>query len=233
MFDNLDSNRLTRNLVRFFRWGMIVVVLAILGYFIPRWGLPYTSDSQVWGELGDFFGGILNPVFGFLAFLGLLYAVALQSAQLRDTHAQIELLVEQFKLADLEKAVRLHSEMIDASLTRKIVITQNHTPELRLVVLQAARIKRGDAKPSARWGHDTLAAYPSPAQELGEAIASRLGRVAVILSTYDEIFRPHSPQEPPTWYTDAWRSKFVDVSDDLWAIGELELSVRREFDSRT
>ena len=45
---------------------------------------PHASTSQdVWGQFGDFFGGMLNPLFAMLAFLALLWSISLQAHEFR------------------------------------------------------------------------------------------------------------------------------------------------------
>jgi hypothetical protein len=47
-----------------------------------------SNDRQDWGTFGDFFGGILNPFFSYLAFLGVLFTVILQARQLDEMRNQ-------------------------------------------------------------------------------------------------------------------------------------------------
>jgi hypothetical protein len=42
------------------------------------------------GEWGDFFGGVLNPVFTFLTFMGLLVTIVLQQTELREARAEMK-----------------------------------------------------------------------------------------------------------------------------------------------
>ncbi len=45
------------------------------------------ADQETWGQFGDFVGGVLNPLFGFLAFLLLLATLFLQNRELQlSTH---------------------------------------------------------------------------------------------------------------------------------------------------
>lgn len=52
------------------------------------------------GQFGDFVGGVLNPIFSFLAFCGLLYTVNLQRAELKE--ARNERLVSKI-LSDIDR----------------------------------------------------------------------------------------------------------------------------------
>lgn len=60
----------------------VVLLLPIVSY-ISMYGHHLSGSQELWAQFGDFFGGILNPVYAFLAFLALLYTISLQSAELR------------------------------------------------------------------------------------------------------------------------------------------------------
>jgi hypothetical protein len=71
------------------RWliavGGAAVLLAIGAAALYRYAFtgPFATDTGTWGEFGDYFGGVLNPLFGLGGFLALLYTVHLQSNELR------------------------------------------------------------------------------------------------------------------------------------------------------
>lgn len=58
---------------------MTVVVLVYLDMF----GINRTADQALWGAFGDYFGGILNPIFALFAFLGVLWSLDLQMKQVK------------------------------------------------------------------------------------------------------------------------------------------------------
>lgn len=59
--------------------GVAAVALLVvpLVYFWNFSGI-LSSSQDVWGQFGDYFGGILNPVLSFCAFIALLYTIHLQ-----------------------------------------------------------------------------------------------------------------------------------------------------------
>ena len=91
--------------------GFIVtgVVLAICFYWINV-GHSLTTSSEHWGQLGDFFGGILNPFLGFFTIV-LLLATLRQSrealAQGRDA-----LLTNKEELVETRREVRASAEAL-------------------------------------------------------------------------------------------------------------------------
>lgn len=68
------------------RWllvGIGLIALAALAATITPYVVVFsggvTSDQEKWGQFGDYIGGSLNPVFGFLSFALLLLTLRLQS----------------------------------------------------------------------------------------------------------------------------------------------------------
>lgn len=68
----------------------VVVVAGSYAFVFRAVGLP-PSDFDKWGQLGDFFGGTLNPIFGFLSVLALLVALVLQSKELAMSREELRL----------------------------------------------------------------------------------------------------------------------------------------------
>jgi hypothetical protein len=59
--------------------GLITVIVAS---YLVRFGLTPSHNQAVWGAFGDYFGGILNPIFAVLAFFGVLWSIGLQTKQM-------------------------------------------------------------------------------------------------------------------------------------------------------
>lgn len=60
-----------------------VSVIAGGAYVLNFYGHSVAEGTDAWGQFGDYFGGILNPVFGFLSVMALLVALVLQNRELR------------------------------------------------------------------------------------------------------------------------------------------------------
>ncbi len=58
---------------------MTVVIVVYLDMF----GINRANDQAIWGAFGDYFGGILNPIFALFAFLGVLWSLDLQMKQVK------------------------------------------------------------------------------------------------------------------------------------------------------
>lgn len=68
--------------------GIIVILCALIGVWVGQ-------GHAVAGTLGDFFGGMLNPILSFMAFSGVLYSIYLQRTDLRAN--QLEAQRQQFE----------------------------------------------------------------------------------------------------------------------------------------
>ncbi len=66
--------------IQFFAPGLILFVTLVLSillslfYYYVGSNKPFSHDSEPWGQFGDFFGGILNPIIS-LGNMYLLYKV--------------------------------------------------------------------------------------------------------------------------------------------------------------
>ncbi len=83
--DNIEILR-TVEIVGLIAIGSILIISII--YFLNFHG-TLSSNQTVWGEFGDYFGGILNPILSFFALIALLLTIVLQSNDLSLTREQL------------------------------------------------------------------------------------------------------------------------------------------------
>ena len=55
-----------------------LLILAVALPYILQFGIQRSADQALWGQFGDYFAGLLNPLFSLLAFLALMYSLVLQ-----------------------------------------------------------------------------------------------------------------------------------------------------------
>lgn len=116
------NEKLRRNRVRLRNifFGLILVILISLlfifiVFYISAFSgelLPKKRDEL--GQLGDYFGGLLNPIFGFASFLALLATIFHQSKELKLSRNELELTRKELEnsaiaLSAQNKAIELQS----------------------------------------------------------------------------------------------------------------------------
>ena len=119
-----DSKKLT-NFVIFTVGLTTAIAVGLFTFYIVTFKGGLSHNQSNWGVFGDFFGGVLNPVFGFFTLIVVLLTFTLQNRQLemnktelettrqelRNTKEiaalQVEHLKTQFKANDLYKMIKL------------------------------------------------------------------------------------------------------------------------------
>lgn len=81
-----------------------LVFAAVYYHFFMRGDIPWVKmgnqeSAQYWGQLGDFAGGMLNPILSFLALMAVLKTLAMQRAEMRAAQ-------EEARAATLEQKIQ-------------------------------------------------------------------------------------------------------------------------------
>lgn len=136
--------------------ALLFIVLVVIAY-VGTFGPTPISDQSKWGEFGDYFGGLLNPLFSMLAFLALLWSITVQAAEFERTADRLS---EQAQLARAEiennRQDRLSQELlhvikdIDARLSVLLQVNispPGASPQLTIahMVAEAERVATSDA----------------------------------------------------------------------------------------
>lgn len=75
--------------VIYFSMLLFVYLQTVIGTFIQNYHkFNLQSDIASWGQVGDFFGGMLNPALSFASFIALLYTIRIQSEELKLTREE-------------------------------------------------------------------------------------------------------------------------------------------------
>ena len=71
----------------------VACIIIVAVYFVPRlyYSVPPSLDSSVWGAVGDFFGGFLNPILSILTILLLVRSLRLQNQELSSATSEVRL----------------------------------------------------------------------------------------------------------------------------------------------
>lgn len=75
-----------------------VISTAVIFLYIFQFAKePLSTDNGVWGQFGDYVGGTLNPVFGFLSLVILLYVLRQNERALQMSKEELELTRQELK----------------------------------------------------------------------------------------------------------------------------------------
>ncbi|WP_340121322.1 putative phage abortive infection protein [Methylobacter svalbardensis] len=81
---------------------LVAFTLAVVLIYSYFFSFPFSLSKgdkwqEVWGQFGDYVGGILNPLFSLTTIFALLYTIILQSKELRESTEQLRLSAEAFQ----------------------------------------------------------------------------------------------------------------------------------------
>jgi cytochrome c oxidase assembly factor CtaG len=127
--DNADLDKIDRD-INFHRIMVFLILITAIFFYMIFINLKVTESAQSWGPVGDFFGGILSPIFALFAFYWLTYSVRLQIKELKETR------VELAKATKAQEESAKHQEEI-ARLESENVKTQVEILELNKDTLKS------------------------------------------------------------------------------------------------
>lgn len=94
---SVESDTLTKML---FKLMIIAVASALLLFAVDVFLVSQASEFS--GVFGDFFGGVLNPIFTFLTFLGLIVTIVIQRQELKLSRVEYEKTAEALTTQSVE-----------------------------------------------------------------------------------------------------------------------------------
>lgn len=90
--------------------------------YVSKFGVNGLSgDPAEWGLVGDFFGGLLNPILAFVSFMALLYTINLQSRQLDISKLELEATRKELvasRKAQEDSSIALDGQLLNLKLQR-------------------------------------------------------------------------------------------------------------------
>lgn len=84
--------------------GAVAVIVAWAVYILVFHSNEFVRDPAAWGQVGDFMGGVLNPILSFLTLVILSITIILQSRQLDAATQGLELSRQELKATREELA---------------------------------------------------------------------------------------------------------------------------------
>lgn len=85
-FSRLINPRKRRSIRSLFRLFQVAAYAVVVVFAVNLLSIK----TSTFGEWGDFFGGVLNPILTFIMFMGLLITIVLQQTELRESRAELK-----------------------------------------------------------------------------------------------------------------------------------------------
>ncbi|MBI9092450.1 MAG: hypothetical protein JEZ12_24805 [Desulfobacterium sp.] len=84
---------------------LFLVVVASIYYFHFNAGGGFSNNPSDWGTFGDYLGGVLNPLFGFLTLIALLITIILQKQELDNTKMELNTTIKDAEKKRIETTI--------------------------------------------------------------------------------------------------------------------------------
>lgn len=99
--------------------------IAIIVPYLISFGSSWSKSNEVWGQFGDYIGGSLNPIFGLITLLVILFNTRMQRSEIERNKemmlAQSSLLSRQLELIEQKAVEEFTFQLIEEVRTDKIV----------------------------------------------------------------------------------------------------------------
>jgi hypothetical protein len=205
----------------------ILATIAIVAFAIfacayaLKFGLPvhfaWSKDPEDWEHFGAYLGGVLGPIYGLLAFIGVLITIVLQRQQIDDLHAQSTQQPIQQMLGTISGTI---DTILRGPPSRKPPETfdflKKHTDSVSVQTFLrvGANMVAGLDKPPSE--EELLHADWVPAIKRliyfeASDIASKLNQLVACLDAYDAA-------GGPTAIEDLYTGHYASIVDDLFAL---------------
>jgi hypothetical protein len=185
-----------------------VVAAVALALYRHTFGGPASQDQAVWGQFGDFLGGVLNPFLQFAALFGVVVSLVFTQRQLRlardQHHEERESADSLFYLEEARRGVERALEMVtkptndrvtwilaartlERSLAIAGLITSPAAQKVWELALESYRIQAGDVLGHANGARSASFFYGSPLTPSGHPEHTDITAAAQFASAGGEV----------------------------------------------
>ncbi len=155
------SQHLTKVLAAIVFIAVLAATISASIYYYHLGGLPISNtDPEDWGQVGDYFGGMLNPVFGFLTILALVITLIQQSRELKLSREELEL--SRTELRNSAEALRGQNKAIDRQSFEQTFFAWLNTYRELLASIELSyhhQVLRDRRALMSSWSHQLNASY--------------------------------------------------------------------------
>jgi hypothetical protein len=105
-------------------------LIAALSVYFWKFHSGLSIDPAHWGQFGDFVGGTVNPIMGFLTIIALALTLILQSRQLSISSRELALSREELQLTRQELSRSAHAQELSEKALRAQATTAERSAKL-------------------------------------------------------------------------------------------------------
>lgn len=215
----------------------VLLVVAAVAFYVIVFGTSLSTSHNHWGLFGDYFGGLLNPIFAMLAFIALLWSILLQahefrsasevlSNQAKSSEEQLRILRNSRIREDLIHVIKEIDEKLDHTLSQYVTVPGSN-PQLSIthMVMEGQRLARGSDT------SDSYSGFIRMARTSGSVIEAHIRELIFLLGKMREFLEQYSQFEQSSYspvilyYSD----KCYRLLDMLEDIGGIESDTRQFF----
>ena len=196
---------MNRNLIIVAFGIALCLVLGVAATYLANFGIVLSNKQEIWGQFGDYFGGVLNPIFALLAFLGLLWSI---STQERESRAAAKELSEQTELARQElqhsRADRLSEELlqvirdIDSRLV-SLLATDISAPESNPRVTIGLMVAEAERLASTGGESEAFVQFVQKARSSGSVVEAPVREIMYLVEKMREFLEQYSLHKSTTY----------------------------------
>lgn len=179
-------NEMTHDdLIRWVRWivGFAVVLLISVYsiYFLHFSSNGLSNAPEQWGQFGDFVGGTVNPILGFLTLIALVLTIIIQSRQLSVSTRELELSRRELELTREELSRSAQAQELSEKALRAQANASEQSARLTGInfLLDHYKAALSDMRNHSFKSNDPRLAH----------LRSLQNKEAVLLGMLDEVFK--------------------------------------------
>ncbi|WP_428508492.1 hypothetical protein [Roseateles sp.] len=218
------SKSIAKPLLRLMWIGVLAawVVYGVYIYnFAPGSWFTLSAKPDDWGVFGDYVGGILNPFFSFLAFIGVVITVVLQAKQL-------DIARDQANFEEIQRVLSSLSARVDSllsagpTLTTRGIQDLSSPPQSVFELVSALGTLHLNRPPKDDTDWLRTHAIETRLQELEKAISGQLTVLCIELEALAWTLGRYAADGGSTTVVEFYKYRYRAVLVWLDAIGRLE-----------
>ncbi|MEA9787943.1 hypothetical protein VDF90_11940 [Xanthomonas campestris pv. raphani] len=215
----------------------LMAIGAVSFIYISAFGTTSSNDPGIWGQFGDYFGGVLNPLFALAAFLSALWSINVQQ---REARAAAEQLAAQTDIARKEfeafGSERLGEEFlhvirdIDQRLSKLLESVISPAGALQTVTI-SQMVAEADRLTSFGGSSGSFAQFLRHANEPGSVVEAPVREIKYLVNKLRE-FLGHYAKHKATGFAPVlvyYADKAYQLMNMLEAVGGMPADTRKFF----